>query len=72
MEEKAQDVEPQQGAGASLPLSMFPTIKYVNDDALDRLVRDIFDVTNTPYWKDRAEEIAEMIAEYCSRLPARG
>jgi uncharacterized phage protein (TIGR01671 family) len=37
------------------------------DDDLDRLVKDIFDVTSTPYWKDYAAEIARMIQEYCSR-----
>lgn len=36
----------------------------VTDDTLDKLVRDIFDVTSTPYWKDRAAEVKEMIRDF--------
>lgn len=43
----------------------------VKEDKLDKLVRDIFDVTSTPYWKDRAAEVKEMIRDFIAARLSR-
>jgi hypothetical protein len=36
-------------------------------DDLDWVVRQIFEITSSPFWEDRAIEIAKLIKDYCRR-----